>query len=51
MTACSSALTAPSTTDWRQWWRDEAIRTRTDWESLLRQHQVALRQLCELVSS
>ena len=29
-------ITAPSTTDWREWWRDEAIRTGTDWASLLR---------------
>ena len=45
------SVTAPSTMDRRQWWRDEAISARTDWESLLRQHQDALRQLCELVSS
>jgi hypothetical protein len=31
-------VTAPSTMDRRDWWRDEAIRTRTDWKSLIELH-------------
>jgi hypothetical protein len=47
MTERSSALTAPSTMDWRQWWEVEARTNRTDWKSLLRQHQDVFRRLCE----
>ena len=38
MTVCSSALTVGSTTDQRQWWADESVRTRTDWRSLIELH-------------
>ena len=38
-----------SSTDWRQLWAEEAIRTGTDWKSLLRQHQDVFRRLCEHV--
>ena len=30
--------TVGSTTDRRQWWREEAIRTQTDWRSLIELH-------------
>jgi hypothetical protein len=37
-----SALTAVSTgtnpSEWRVWWREEAIRTGTDWRSLFELH-------------
>ena len=49
MTVCSSALTAPSTADRREWWADEAIRASTDWESLVRQHHEVFHRLCEHV--
>ena len=38
MTARSSALTAPSTTDWREWWADESVRTGSNWRSLFELH-------------
>ena len=37
-TSRSSALIVGSTTDQRQLWREEAIRTRTDWKSLIELH-------------
>jgi hypothetical protein len=48
-----SALTVVSTgtnpSEWRVWWRAEAIRTGSDWESLLRQHQDVFRRLSDHV--
>jgi hypothetical protein len=31
-------VTAPSTTDWRQWWEVEAGTNGTDWQSLISLH-------------
>jgi hypothetical protein len=50
-----SALTVTSTgtnpSEWQAWWREEAIRTGSDWRSLLRQHQGVFRRLCEHVGA
>jgi len=35
-------MTASSTSDWRGWWREESIRTGTDWPTLAWQHVGAL---------
>jgi hypothetical protein len=38
ITARSSALTAPSTGDWHQWWEVEARTNGSDWKSLIELH-------------
>ena len=49
MTALTAVSTGTNPSEWRVWWREEAIRTGSDWESLLRQHQDVFRRLCERV--
>jgi hypothetical protein len=31
-------LTASSTTNWREWWREESVRVGSDWQSIIALH-------------
>ena len=45
ITARSSALTAPSTVDWHQWWQVEAKTNGSDWKSLIELHCAIVNRL------
>ena len=40
-------VTAPSTTDWRQWWEVEARANGSDWPGILATHATVFYQLCQ----
>jgi hypothetical protein len=42
------SITAPSTNDWREYWRAQSAIAGTNWEALHQQHVVAWRALRSL---